>query len=149
MLVKLLSEKPDNIVVARDPPSISLLRSIQFPAYKAQRADMPDDFKNQVAHCKELCKTLKLCTLEHLGYEADDSIYTLAQKLGCAPDTQLVIYTGDKDIKQLLSCPNVTIQDPIKDIKRTHKYFVQEFGFQPEYIVDYLSLIGDTSDNIP
>jgi 5'-3' exonuclease len=149
MLIKLLAEKPDNIVVARDPPSISLLRSIQFPAYKAQRADMPDEFKNQVAHCKELCKTLKLCTLEHIGYEADDSIFTLATQLHCAPDTQLVIYTGDKDLKQLLNCPNVIIQDPIKEIERTKNHFIKEFGFQPEYMVDYLSLIGDASDNIP
>jgi DNA polymerase-1 len=149
MLTKLLSEKPDNIVVARDPPSVSLLRSIEFPAYKAHRTEMPHDFKNQVKHCRELCKTLGLSTIEYIGYEADDSIYTLAKQLIDTPDIMLMIYTGDKDLKQLLNCPNVCIEDPIKEIQRTEKHFVQEFGFEPEHMVDYLALIGDVSDNVP
>jgi len=62
---------------------------------------------------------------------------------------QYTIYSADKDLKQVLQFDNVEIVDPIKEIRWTKNLFIHEFGFPPEQIVDYLSLIGDASDNVP
>ncbi|HMY81078.1 MAG TPA: 5'-3' exonuclease H3TH domain-containing protein [Candidatus Absconditabacterales bacterium] len=152
MIIALATKKPDYLMIARDPPGETLHRFVAFPQYKAQRTQMPEEFGIQVRMCKELCQRLGLISLEYPGYEADDVLYTMAKvptKVFGTDQISLVLYTGDKDVKQTLSYPNVTIVDPIKDITWTHRLFLSEFGFEPSSMVDYLSLIGDSSDNIP
>lgn len=147
MLMKLLMEKPYNLIVVRDA-KWKTVRHDQYESYKANRPDMPEDFGRQIRLCKLLAEQLCIPTFEIVGYEADDIIYTMAKSQHADSD-HIVVYTWDKDIKQILDCQNVTIHDPIKDEVRTLQRFEEEFGFHPSSMVDYLSLIGDTSDNVP
>ncbi len=153
MIIKLLMQKPDNLIIVWDAHG-KTIRHEQYEAYKANRPPMPDGFWQQIRQCKELATRLWIMTLEQLGYEADDIIYTIAKSEGCnlhekGGNDKIIVYTADKDIKQILEFPCVTIHDPMKDEERTKERFVREFGFQPPYMVDYLALIGDASDNLP
>lgn len=148
MVIKLFMEKPDNLIVVWDARG-KTVRHEMLESYKANRPDMPDGFGEQITLCKKITSELWICSYEKSWYEADDILYTLA-KQGIAHDgDELIVYTADKDIKQILAYPNVRIFDPMKEIARTKDKFVKEFGFQPEHMVDYLSLIGDASDNVP
>jgi DNA polymerase-1 len=78
MIIHLLALKPDNIIIVRDAPG-RVHREDLLPSYKANRATMPDDFRQQTTLCKSLCVQLGIHSLEKSGYEADDIIYTLAK----------------------------------------------------------------------
>lgn len=153
MIIKLLMEKPDNLIIVWDAHG-KTVRHEKFEWYKANRPPMPDEFGQQIKQCKELAPRLGITTVEQLGYEADDIIYTIARQEGekmrdRADHDCLIVYTGDKDIKQILEYPCVKIHDPMKDEVWTKDKFVREFEFEPRNIVDYLALLGDASDNLP
>jgi DNA polymerase-1 len=61
---------------------------------------------------------------------------------------QVIVVSSDKDLKQLID-DNVIVKDAMKNIDTTKKSFIQEYSFEPKYMLDYLTLIGDSSDNIP
>jgi len=120
-----------------------------YAEYKANRASMPEDLALQVEPIHEVVKLLGWPVLEVPGVEADDVIGTLA----CAAAKgghKVVISTGDKDLAQLVT-PNVslinTMNKPpeVLDVEGV----IAKFGVPPERIVDYLTLIGDTVDNVP
>lgn len=144
MIIKLLQNKPDKMIIAWDGPK-KTFRHEANPDYKAQRPDLADDFVDQIKVIKSLTHELGLACYQIDGYEADDVIYTLAHKF---PSDYLTIFTSDKDIKQLLQKDNVKISDPMKNTSYTYKDFVQEYGFEPSCMVDYISLIGDSADNL-
>lgn len=146
MLFKIFQEKPDYLVIARDAP-VKTIRHETFPEYKANRKKMDDDFRHQIPVTKQIVEEMSIPFLSVDGYEADDVIASIVRKFQDIPDLSIDIYSADKDLKQLLA-PNVFAIDPIKNIKTDTKLFLQEFLFEPRYILDYLALVGDSSDNI-
>lgn len=146
MLFKVFHEKPDYFVLAWDAP-YKTVRHEQYTEYKANRPTQPDDFKFQIGLTKNIVDQLGINYQEIPGYEADDIIATLARK-GSQEWFQVTIMTSDKDLKSLLD-ENIQCVDPMKWLTHTKNSFIEEFGFEPIHMIDYLALIGDTSDNIP
>ncbi len=147
MILKILAEKPDYFVIAWDSP-IKTHRHESFPEYKANRKKMEDDFKQQIPLTWKVVEDMKLPSLIVPGYEADDIIATLVTTFKSHPDLVIDVYSSDKDLKQLLD-HNVFCVDPMKNIRVDTKQFLQEFLFAPALMLDYLALLGDSSDNIP
>ncbi len=118
-----------------------------FPAYKANRAAMPDELRVQIEPLHELIKLMGLPLIIESGVEADDVIGTLAteaSKMG----KKVLISSGDKDIAQLVNA-EITMIDTMKDVVYDIPGVKEKFGVWPYQMIDYLTLIGDTSDNIP
>lgn len=123
-------------------------RQEKFKEYKIQRPPLPDALKAQIPIIKKLIDLMGITLVEKEGFEADDIITTItnaAKKKG----NPTVIVTSDKDMYQLLDKDKVTIYNPGTDKMINDDDFEKEFGFVPSLIVDYLSLAGDSSDNIP
>lgn len=146
MLLKLFHEKPDYFVVARDAPTKTHRHEI-YPEYKANRVKAPDDFKAQIPIVQEVAQKLNIHSLVIPWYEADDIIASMTKKYKQDKNILCNIFSADKDLKQLLD-ENVIFTDPSKWIQYKTKDFVQEYLFQPKYILDYLALIWDSADNI-
>jgi DNA polymerase-1 len=147
MLNKLLKEeKPELIAVVFDAPGRTF-RDELFEAYKAQRPPMPDDLRVQVAPLLEAIPALGLPMLRIEGVEADDVIGTLAERAAAA-GFEVVISTGDKDMAQLVN-DRITLVNTMFDTKLDRAGVKAKFDVMPEQMVDYLALVGDSSDNIP
>jgi DNA polymerase-1 len=147
MLNKLLKEEnPDLIAVVMDAPGRTF-RDDLFDAYKAQRPPMPDDLRSQIDPLLEAIPALGLPLLRIEGVEADDVIGTLATQ-AARDGLSVVISTGDKDMAQLVG-DRVTLVNTMFDTKLDRAGVKAKFDVMPEQIVDYLSLVGDSADNIP
>lgn len=146
MFLKIIQEKPDYLLIARDAP-VKTIRHQEYPEYKANRKKMDDDFKSQIPFTKEIIQKLWVPSLSIDWYEADDIIATMSKLFKSDPETIIDIYSSDKDLKQLLDT-NVFCVDPMKNIRIDTKSFMQEFLFEPKYMLDYLTLVWDASDNI-
>lgn len=147
MLRRLDQDYPDaEIVVVFDPPGPTVRHDV-FPEYKANRGKMPDDLSVQIAPLHRLiqAKGYPLCIMPK--QEADDVIGTLA-RLYVQSGAMVIICTGDKDFAQLV-CEDIILLDTMRDQLLDEKGVYHKFGVHPHQIVDYLALIGDTSDNIP
>ena len=120
-----------------------------YPDYKAQRAPMPDPLRQQIEPIHEVVRLMGWPVLEVPGIEADDAIGTLA-RVAADGGHQVLISTGDKDLAQLVT-ERVTLMNTMaKPPEKLDIAGVQaKFGVPPERIVDYLTLIGDTVDNVP
>ena len=142
---------PERAIVAFDAPGATH-RHERFPAYKAQRPSMPDELRSQVPLVRDLVAALGLPLLEAPGYEADDVIGTIAEQAR-REGWEVLIVSGDLDMLQLVG-PNVSLLHTAKggaDAMVTYdpaKIF-ERYGLTPEQIVDFKSLKGDSSDNIP
>ncbi|NDY91651.1 DNA polymerase I [Ideonella livida] len=124
-------------------------RDAWYPDYKAQRAPMPDDLRAQIEPIHEVVRLLGWPVLEVPGIEADDAIGTLA-RLGEACGHRVVISTGDKDMAQLVTAQVTLINTMAKPPEELDIAGVTaKFGVPPDRIIDYLTLIGDTVDNVP
>jgi DNA polymerase-1 len=123
-----------------------------YPEYKANRASMPDDLRAQVPLIYELTKHLGWPLLVVEGIEADDVIGTLAGRAK-ALGMNTIVATGDKDLAQLVDERTVLINTMTRDGKSIERLdeagVVAKFGVRPDQIVDYLTLVGDTVDNVP
>ncbi|MBK9099889.1 MAG: DNA polymerase I [bacterium] len=150
-LVKVLEDhKPDFIAVASDSKE-KTFRHDMYKEYKATREAMPDDMIPQIGRIKEIVELLNIPLYIKPGYEADDIIGTavrLAEKKG------MISYavTPDKDYMQLVTDKTIIAKpgrgsDEVAffDVKKVK----ENFGFEPEQMIDYLALVGDSSDNIP
>ena len=147
MLNKLLKdEDPELIVVVLDAPGRTF-RDDLFEEYKAHRPPMPDDLRSQIAPLIEAIPALGLPMLRIEGVEADDVIGTLAER-AASSGLEVVISTGDKDMAQLVS-DRITCVNTMFDTKLDRAGVKAKFDVLPEQIVDYLALVGDSSDNIP
>ena len=147
MLNKLLKdEDPELIVVVLDAPGRTF-RDELFEEYKAHRPPMPDDLRSQIAPLIEAIPALGLPMLRIEGVEADDVIGTLAER-AASSGLEVVISTGDKDMAQLVS-DRITCVNTMFDTKLDRAGVKAKFDVLPEQIVDYLALVGDSSDNIP
>jgi DNA polymerase-1 len=118
-----------------------------YPEYKANRASMPDDLRAQVAPLHEAIKAMGWPLIMEEGVEADDVIGALAKQAE-REGVRVIISTGDKDIAQLVN-EHVTIVNTMSNEVLDIAGVTNKFGLPPERIVDYLILIGDTSDNVP
>jgi len=147
MLQKLIkSERPDYLSVVFDTPAKTFRHDI-FPDYKANRQKTPEDLIAQIEPLHQLIINLGLPLIAVDGVEADDVIGTLALEAD-KKGIKTLIATGDKDMAQLVT-ENIHLIDTMKDLRMGPAEVKEKFGIQPDRFIDYLSLAGDTSDNIP
>ena len=147
MLQKLIkSERPDYLSVVFDTP-IKTFRHDIFPEYKANRQKTPEDLIAQIEPLHQAIINLGLPLIAVDGVEADDVIGTLAMEAE-KKNIKTMIATGDKDMAQLVT-DNIHLIDTMKDIRMGPREVLEKFGILPERFIDYLTLAGDTSDNIP
>ncbi len=123
-------------------------RQERFKEYKQNRPPLPDGLKVQIPLVKEMIRALGFSFLEKEGFEADDLIATLTEK-ALEDNLCVMIVSLDKDIYQLLQHEGVAIYNPQRERIIRKDDFLKEFGFLPALVVDYLSLVGDSVDNIP
>lgn len=149
MLLKALSEvKPSYVACAFDTAAPTF-RHIEFEKYKAQRPAPPPDLYPQLPKVKKVLESFGIHYLEKAGYEADDLLATLAFKSGV---DEVIILSGDRDALQLVD-RLVKVQMPGWNLSTTTLFGAEEvmekYGVTPEQMVDYKSMIGDVSDNVP
>jgi DNA polymerase-1 len=140
------SRSPDLIAVVMDAPGPTF-RDELYAEYKATREKMPDELQSQIEPLLEMVRALGLPLLRESGVEADDVIGTLAQRAQAA-GIDTLIATSDKDMAQLVN-GHIRLFDGISNRELDAAGVVEKFGVPPERIIDYLTLVGDTSDNIP
>ncbi len=138
--------EPTHIVIARDTKEGSYRKDI-YPEYKANRSEPPDELIPQFALIENLVDLLKLPAIAMPGFEADDIIGSLATQFKDQFD-EILIASGDKDLMQFVDGP-IKMLDTMKEKTYSREDVLDKMGVYPEQIVDYLSLVGDTSDNIP
>lgn len=147
MTLKLMREvKPDYLVYCFDLPGASFREKI-YPEYKAHRDEMPDTLSPQVPYLIKLTELLGVTHVEMEGYEADDVIGTLAVK-AAAKKINAVIVSGDKDFAQLVK-PGISLYDTMKNVRTDSDGVKAKFGIRPDQMIDYLAMVGDSSDNVP
>jgi DNA polymerase I len=147
MLNKMIKEElPERIAVVFDAPGRTF-RDDLFDQYKAHRAPMPDDLRAQVQPLLEAVRAMGLPLLQMPGVEADDVIGTLARQ-GAESGYEVLISTGDKDMAQLVG-PTVGLINTMNNTRLDRAGVKAKFDVFPEQIIDYLALVGDSSDNIP
>ncbi len=147
MLRKLIKdEAPDGIAVVFDA-SGKTFRDDLYPEYKANRETMPDDLRKQIEPLHEIIRAMGLPLLCVDGVEADDVIGTLARE-ATTRGYEVLISTSDKDMAQLVN-DKVTLVDTMNNKVLDEDGVVDKFQVRADQIVDYLALMGDSSDNIP
>jgi DNA polymerase-1 len=147
MLSKFLRDyTPPHIAVVFDAPG-KTFRDELFAEYKANRPPMPDDLRSQLEPLLAAVDALGLPMLRIEGVEADDVIGTLACRAAAAGQ-RVLISTGDKDMAQLVN-EQITLINTMSNTVLDRAGVKNKFDVFPEQIVDYLALVGDSSDNIP
>jgi DNA polymerase-1 len=147
MLQKTLQEwHPDFVGIVFDAKGKTFRDDI-YPEYKANRPPMPDDLRSQIEPIHDFVRAMGLPLLMVSGVEADDVIGTLAVQ-ATAKGLKTIISTGDKDMAQLVNA-NVSLINTMSNTHMDEAGVNEKFGVRPEQIIDYLALIGDTSDNVP
>jgi len=147
MLLKLLGDKkPSHIAVVFDAKGPTFRHAL-YDQYKATRPPAPEDLVAQFPYIRAVVQGLGLAMMEKEGYEADDIIGTLA-RLGEERGYKIIVVTGDKDFRQILS-PSVALWDTMKDKVTNYETFRSEYGLEPEQMIDVMGLSGDNTDNIP
>ncbi|WP_421507768.1 DNA polymerase I [Erwinia rhapontici] len=142
----LLQYKPSHVAVVFDAKG-KTFRDELFEAYKSHRPPMPDDLRAQIEPLHTMVKAMGLPLLAISGVEADDVIGTLAlaaEKIG----KPVLISTGDKDMAQLVT-PNITLINTMNNAILGPDEVVEKYGIPPSLMIDFLALMGDSSDNIP
>jgi DNA polymerase-1 len=147
MLRKLLNDyNPEHIAVVFDAKG-KTFRDDWYDQYKANRSAMPDDLILQIEPIHTAVRAMGLPLLMIDNVEADDVIGTLAQAATDA-GIETLISTGDKDMAQLVN-QHITLVNTMTDTLLTPITVTEKFGIPPERIIDYLTLVGDSVDNIP
>ena len=147
MILKLIrEEQPSHVAVVFDAPGKTFRDEI-FPEYKATRPPMPDELRAQVQPILDAVKAMGLPLLCVDGVEADDVIGTLCDQ-AAKKGLKVLVSTGDKDLAQLVN-DQVTLVNTMDSSMLDREGVKKKFDIYPEQIVDYLALVGDTSDNIP
>ncbi|CAB0150815.1 DNA polymerase I [Pseudidiomarina piscicola] len=137
---------PSHMAVVFDAKG-KTFRNDMYEDYKANRPPMPDDLRSQIAPLHAIVKALGLPLLCIDNVEADDVIGTLARAAGDQGRFTL-ISTGDKDMAQLVN-EHVMLINTMTDTLLNEQGVIDKYGVQPNQIIDYLALMGDSSDNIP
>ena len=148
MLRNLRNENPDSHYLAIFDAKGKNFRHSIYKDYKANRPPMPPELREQLAPLKAICNAMGMPVVEIPDVEADDVIATLAV-MGAKQNIPIVISSLDKDLMQLVEDPLIkmvnTMNNQIYDVAGVEN----KFGVLPTQIIDYLALVGDTSDNIP
>lgn len=147
MTTKLLKQiQPDYLAFCFDNKEPSFRHEI-YSEYKANRSEMPEDLVPQVPYVKKIAEVLGIPCFSKPGYEADDLIGALTE-YGRRNDLEVVIVSGDKDFAQLVR-PFVTMYDTMKDVRYDEQGVQDKWGIPASQVIDYLALVGDSSDNVP
>ncbi len=151
MVLKIYDDiKPDYIAACFDLPKPTF-RHVSYDGYKAGRSKTDDALVEQIKESRTLCKALAVPFYECEGFEADDLLGTIAEKLKKEKNTRVIIASGDMDTLQLVDDDVVTVYTMRKGnetILYNEQAVRDRFGFGPEHIPDYKGLAGDPSDNI-
>ena len=147
MYLKLLKEANPKYIVSVFDTGKKNFRHDLYSEYKANRAKCPDELALQMPFFRDFVKALGVKVIDKEGFEADDVIATITDK---AKEFQMgvEIVTADKDLMQLVES-NVGIWDTMKDKHYDREAVKEKFGVYPENVLNYLALVGDTSDNVP
>jgi DNA polymerase I len=147
MLMKLINTyEPTHVVLARDTSGGSFRNEI-YPDYKANRSAPPDDLIPQFGLINTLIEKMQIPNIAMSNFEADDIIGSLAVQFKNEFD-EILIASGDKDLMQFVD-EKVKMLDTMKEKIYGREDVYEKMGVYPEQIMDYLSLLGDSSDNIP
>ncbi|GGG00545.1 MULTISPECIES: DNA polymerase I [Cysteiniphilum] len=147
MLKKLPKQlNTDHIAVVFDAKGKNFRHDL-YPEYKANRKAMADELRVQISPVHDMVQKLGFPLIVIDAVEADDVIGTLAKRFA-NEGHEVVISTGDKDMAQLVD-GHITLMDTMKNEITDREKVIAKFGVTPEQIIDYLALMGDTSDNIP
>lgn len=147
MLKKLPKQlNTDHIAVVFDAKGKNFRHDL-YPEYKANRKAMADELRVQISPVHEMVQKLGFPLIVIDAVEADDVIGTLAKRFA-KEGHEVIISTGDKDMAQLVDA-HITLMDTMKNEITDCEKVIAKFGVTPEQIIDYLALMGDTSDNIP
>ena len=147
MLKSLRKQYPDSPFAVVFDAKGGTFRDEMFAEYKANRPSMPDDMRVQIEPLHQSVMALGFPLLCVEGVEADDVIGTLARS-SAAADRPVIISTGDKDMAQLVD-GHITLVNTMTGSSMDVEGVKEKFGVAPEQIIDYLALMGDSSDNIP
>jgi DNA polymerase I len=150
-LLRILDEEnPSHVAVVFDASGPTFRHEL-YGDYKATREKMPDELREQLPWMKRVVEALGLVLIEEPGFEADDLIGTLARR-GAAAEFPVRIVSGDKDFMQLVD-DHVLLYNLTKGDGEVHlqgaEAVEKKFGVAPEWVVDVLALMGDSSDNVP
>ena len=147
MLRKLINDyNTPYFAVVFDAPGKTFRHDL-YDQYKAHRPPMPDDLRVQIEPLHELIRALGLPLIIEHGVEADDVLGSLAQNAE-RQGFKVIISTGDKDMAQLVT-EHISLENTMTNTKMDVQGVVEKFGVQPQQIIDYLALMGDSVDNIP
>ncbi|MFT5396260.1 MAG: DNA polymerase-1 [Gammaproteobacteria bacterium] len=147
MMQKHLTEGgPDYFAIIFDAKG-KTFRNDLYPDYKANRPPMPDDLVCQIQPLHDLIRALGVPLLMVDGVEADDVLATLSRQ-AASKGIKTVVSTGDKDLAQMVN-DRIHLINTMSDVYLDPAGVKEKFGVQPEQIIDYLSLMGDTADNVP
>ena len=135
------------ILFALDSKGKSIRNDI-YPDYKANRPPAPEELLKQLPVAIEWIKKMGFKELEIPRYEADDVIASVT-KIAKNSGFRVQVVSHDKDLYQLIDDSKVVLYDPVKKIDIDEKRCKEKFGVEPKKIIDYLSLVGDSADNIP
>ncbi|MDA9973733.1 DNA polymerase I [Gammaproteobacteria bacterium] len=148
MLRNLRNENPNSHYLAIFDAKGKNFRHSIYKDYKANRPPMPPELREQLAPLKSICNAMGMPVVEIPDVEADDVIATLAV-MGAQREIPMIISSLDKDLMQLVKDPLIkmvnTMNNKVYDVAGVQ----EKFGVHPDQIIDYLALVGDTSDNIP
>lgn len=123
-------------------------RHEMYDLYKANRKEADEDLKVQLPVAIEMLKKMGFFTIEKPGYEADDVIASTVKYAKNHSDLEIVVASHDKDLYQLID-ERVCIFNPTTKMILREKECIDKFGVEPKYVVDWLAIVGDASDNIP
>jgi len=156
MLIRVVHDlRPTHLIVTFDRPKPTFRKQL-FVGYQAKRPKMKDELSGQIGLVHELVTMMGIPIFEMDGYEADDVIGTLAEKIKTQSESdhafETIIVTGDRDLLQLVDT-HTKVYMPVKGISESklfsEKEVKEKFGISPAQMVDYKSLVGDQSDNYP
>ena len=148
IILKIIREQSPEMAAVAFDTSKKTFRNEIFADYKANRQSMPDELASQLPLIKEFVEVYGLKSYAAPGYEADDIIGTLATQ--ACKDFYVEILTGDRDSLQLINATTHVLLNKKSNVELYDaKKFINEYGFEPSKLVDYKSLRGDQSDNIP
>ena len=147
MIKKLMKDYPDSHIAVVFDAKGKTFRNDLYKEYKANRPPMPDELRSQIAPIHDIVRLMGLPLLVVADVEADDVIGTLAEQ-ATKQKMNVLISTGDKDMAQLVT-PHVTLINTMNNLMMNEAGVLEKFGVRPDQIIDYLALVGDTSDNIP
>jgi len=138
--------QPDSLFCAFDLPG-QTFRSEIYTEYKANRSEMPDDLRPQIGFVHEILDAMNIPGLSLPGFEADDIMATAARMIAEQND-HCIIVTSDKDCRQLIN-DHVSIFNLRKAAFYKAEELLADWGIRPDQVVDFQSLVGDSTDNVP